>query len=204
MILAPKTDSRQRLAQAAVITACGLLLAALPLAMRLREALKQASTMRTTYAVKEKMLRHKGALLARVERAEEQLAKVEASLVSDRGRGEFAQMVVRTARAANCSVQTVRPLPPITVPRLDAKGERARAGGGDRTSRFMRWPVSLSLLGQFASQVAFLKGLMAQERSLQITRLKLGPTGADGKILLCEVEVSAYGLDERAEEGLPR
>ncbi|MFW6108608.1 MAG: hypothetical protein ACOC8D_02225 [bacterium] len=182
-------DPRRRWAYGLALLAAGLVLAVLPAAARLRRGVRDLDRARRTYALKVSWAGNKDELSQRVAAQAAAVAQLEARLLTSAALPELTRDINAAARAAGCSVRSIRPSEPVPLPR-----PRPKAKGQERAAQWLQWRLSVEVQGEYAQVSGLLQRLDAGPRHLCIRRLLLQPAGGDREMLVCELELAAFGL----------
>jgi hypothetical protein len=192
------SEAARKWAYAAALALVGGAAAVLPTATRLSRSLRELETTRRTYAARVAWAGKRDEIEQRLRDQEAGAKAVDAKLLTAGDLSSFAQALTVAARAAGCSVQSVRPAEPRLVPRPDAEASKAAGKGAPRVE-WVEWPVRLILQGDYPQISALLDRLRGQERFLRVTRLSLQPVEDDREQLSCELEIAGYGLRPSSE-----
>ncbi len=191
---------RAQFACGLALTAAGLLTIVLPSALRVRRSLAALATVRSAYASKLSWAGRKGEMEERVRKQKEIVEALDAKLVSTDQLSALTRAITSSARAAGCSVAAIRPLPSHTI---SSPSEAKRPGppaAKDQGPVFLGFPIRLEVEGEYRQIEALLGRLAELPTRLKVNEAVIQPSEGDRELLICELELSAFGLAEAPEK----
>ncbi len=196
---------RTQLACGLALTAAGLLVIVLPTALRLRRSLAALATVRSAYASKLSWAGRKGEMEERVKNQEKVVQAIDAKLVSPDELSTLTRTIASTARAVGCSVASIRPLPSHTISRPSEANRPGPPAAKDQGPEFLEFPVRLEVEGEYRQIEALLERLAQLPTHLRVNEAVIQPSEGDRELLICELELAAFGLAKGPEKpGTPR
>jgi len=196
---------RTQLACGLVLTAAGLLTIVLPTTLRLRRSLAALATVRSAYASKLSWAGRKGEMEERVRKQKEIVEALDAKLVSPDQLSALTRTITSTARAVGCSVAAIRPLPSHTISRPSEAKRPSPPTAKDQGPEFLEFPIRLEVEGEYRQIEALLERLAQLPTHLKVNEAVIQPSEGERELLICELELAAFGLAEAPEKpGTPR